>query len=245
MGVGRHDVLWALAALLLVPACGLPQGTGAKTNLTKLSDSIDLADEWLASARTATSNTTYKTNISTLREVLSTREIVLDPKNDGGPCSDNTEDEFTLAYVKPPLLSQPIHMCQETMTFSEAIIAQVLIHEGVHATGDNNECSTTQKELRYMVLANQRPFKNVYVESTSDPDCSSYNLGSGINFVILEDGTILPIPSVHEWSHEEAPDHAHYLRARRLRPMAPLLKRMIGPESLPWLRNILPYFFSP
>jgi hypothetical protein len=238
-------VLWTLGAMLLVSACGLPVETGAKTNLTKLSDSIDLADEWLATARTATSNTTYKNNITTLREVLATREIILDAKNDGGPCSDNTEDEFTLAYVRPPLLTQPIHVCQETMTFSESVIAQVLVHEGVHATGDNNECSTTQKELRYMVLASQRPFKNVYVESTSNPDCSSYNLGVGINFVILEDGSILPIPSVHEWSHEDAPEHAHYLRARRLRPMAPLLKRMIEPESRSWLTNILPYFFSP
>lgn len=238
-------VLWTLGAMLLVSACGLPVETGAKTNLTKLSDSIDLADEWLATARTATSNTTYKNNITTLRDVLATREIILDAKNDGGPCSDNTEDEFTLAYVRPPLLTQPIHVCQETMTFSESVIAQVLVHEGVHATGDNNECSTTQKELRYMVLASQRPFKNVYVESTSNPDCSSYNLGVGINFIILEDGSILPIPSVHEWSHEDAPEHAHYLRARRLRPMAPLLKRMIEPESHSWLTNILPYFFSP
>jgi hypothetical protein len=244
MGMGRYDVLWALGALLMLPACGLPESSGVKTNLMKLSDSVDLADEWLASARTATNNTTYKNNITSLRDVLSTREIVLDPKNDGGPCSDNTEDEFTLAYVRPPLLTQPIHVCQETMTFSESIIAQVLVHEGVHATGDNDECSTTQKELRYMVLAKQRPFKNVYVESTSNPDCSGYNLGTGINFVILEDGTVFFVPSVHEWSGEEAPGHAHYIRARRVQPMAPLLQRMIGPESRSWLTNILPYFFS-
>ena len=242
--MGRLGVLWALGALLVVTACGLPVSTAGKTNLTKLSDSLDLADEWLESARSATSNTTFKNNITTLREVLSTREVILDPKNDGGPCSDNTEDEFTLAYVRPPLLTQPIHVCQETMTFSEAIIAQVLLHEGVHATGDNNECSTTQKELRYMGLANQRPFKNVYVESTSNPDCSSFNLGVGINFVILEDGSILPLPSVHEWSHEDAPEHAHYLRGRRMRPTAPLLKRLIGSESTSWLSNLFPYFFS-
>jgi hypothetical protein len=122
------------------------------------------------------------------------------------------------------------------MQFSNAIIAQVLIHEAIHGAGNTNECATTKEELLYMTLANKRPFKNAYVDSTSNPDCSSYNLGSGINFIVLDDGNFVVVPHAVHFIDEEdhAPHGARYVRAKR---SSSLLERILGRDNATWISN--------
>jgi|GEM_PF-1321590 len=225
-----------LFPLLVSGGCGLP-ASEEKTDLQKLGSAVDLADSWLGKAKAATSSNTVKNRADDVSDVLNERDILLDGEDDDGPCAGNTEEEFTLAYVPVPLSSSPIHVCQETMVFSEAIIAQVLLHEGLHGAGNSSECSTTQDELEFMILAGQRPFKNAYVDADV---CAGYSLGDGVDFVILEDGSEVPVPRVALWTHVGAPKGARYVRVRRSLPSS-LLVRAIGPESLRWLSNIFPF----
>ncbi|MEO5668572.1 MAG: hypothetical protein ABIR96_10975 [Bdellovibrionota bacterium] len=235
----------ACGVAMLLAGCGLPTSSGgAKTNSEKLHDSNELALTWLDDASSATSVTSTRTKISALKNVLNSREKVIDVVHDGGPCTDNTAEEFTLAYIKSPLSTSSIHVCTEAFTFDEPIIAQVLIHEGTHGTGNADECSTTKQELQFMTLAGQKPFKNAYVDSTSNPDCSSYNLGAGIDFIVLDDGVVIPIPSVQEWSDLSAPHEARYIRVKRS-PSHSLMTALIGRNSSLWLSNILHSFYLP
>ena len=220
-------------------ACGMPESQ-TESAIQKLSSSTDLAITWLGVAETNAPTNTVSDRISDVSDALDTRQIILDEKNDGGPCSDNTEDEFTLAYIPPPLSTSSIHVCQEAMDFDKAIIAQTLIHEGIHATGNTSECGTTEQELQYMTLAGEQPFKNVYVD---DPSCASYDLGDGIDFIVLDDGFGTPVPvavpRVRDWRTHDAPHGARYTRMRRTPPT--LLVSILGRESTTWLSNIFPF----
>jgi hypothetical protein len=226
-------------SLLLAIACGLAAcGFPTKedpTSLQKLSASLDLALNWLDLAHDRTTGTPSKTEIRNIADVLEHRQIVLEGPNDPGYCADNTEEEFTLAYIVQPITSSssPIRVCTETLTFNSSVVAQVLIHEGLHGTNVTSECSTTSKEISIVALAGERPFKNAYVD---DPACASFNLGNGINFVILEDGSEAPIP-IRFRRDIHMPRGARYMKAPRNR-QTPLLHKMFGPESLPWLKSL-------
>lgn len=203
----------------------------------KLSSSIDLAITWLDVANSNAPSTIVRNRIANVTNVLESREILLEETDDGGYCADNTEEEFTLAYIVPPLSSSSIRVCQEALTFDKSIVAQTLIHEGIHASGNTSECSTTQQELQYMTLAGEQPFRNVYVD---DPECSSYNLGNGIDFIVLDDASGVPIPvggpQLRGWRTHDVPHGARYTRMRS-KPQS-LLVAVLGREPTSWLSSI-------
>jgi hypothetical protein len=210
----------SMAAILLVlSACGPLSNNGqAPSKLTRLRQSRELALDWIKTARANVNNATYLSNLSKnsylskinqLDDILSNRIIEIDNFADG-PCSENTSsektsDEFTLAYVENPPQNSNIYVCKEAFDFSNPIIAQVLIHEGIHITGVIDECKTTEFEVNIIHLAGQRPFKNFYVGS---PACASINFNH-INFLKLQDseeGT----PSALEWKEFILPQGAKY-----------------------------------
>jgi len=172
------------ALFLMLSSCGqISNGGTSKT--ARLNASRKLAITW---AETASTEAESISNIATLNKlddimpILENRELIIDLSS-SGPCAENTEEEFTLAYVEVPPKNSNIYVCTEAFDFSNDIIAQVLIHESIHITGVTDECNTTEYEVNIMDLAGQRPFKNSYVD---DPSCSSKDF-SGINFVVLSD----------------------------------------------------------
>lgn len=202
------------AILFVLSACGpLSNNGSAPSKLTRLNKSRELALDWIQKAGANVNNATYLSNLSKnsylskinqLDDILSNRIIEIDNFADG-PCSENTGDEFTLAYVKNPPQNSNIYVCKVAFDFSNPIIAQVLIHEGIHITGETNECKTTEFEVNIMHLAGQRPFKNSYVDT---PACASINFNH-INFLELQDseeGT----PSALEWKEFILPRGAKY-----------------------------------
>lgn len=194
----------------LIISCGqissLNEG-GKLSQQERIDASRELALEWAEKASNETSSERYLTKISELSNVLEERDIII-VKDQDGPCADNTYEEFTLAYVLNPPQNSDIYVCKESFEFENAIIAQVLVHEGIHITGETNECETTDFEVNITHLAGVNPFKNVYVDSTSDPDCSYLDLNH-ISFVTLtDDGESARRPI--QWNSKRLPKGLRY-----------------------------------
>lgn len=67
-----------------------------------------------------------------------------------------------------------IHFCPAIFKQTPNEIAQILIHEGVHAMGVDNECKTTAIELTAALLGGMRAFPNGYIAADSRGVACSY-----------------------------------------------------------------------
>jgi hypothetical protein len=187
MGLGSFGKIILIMPLLSQVAClVVPENSPNK----KLSESKKLADEWISIAQHSSLNTLTPADLlADMREALATRPIELISKTNLGPCDNTNFEGFVLAYIVSPISVNPINMCPKTMEYSTRTIAQVLVHEVVHASNIANECFTTGHELNIMTLAGQRPFKNGYVDSCP-------GVGDEVNFALEADGNLRPL-SIH------------------------------------------------
>jgi hypothetical protein len=55
-----------------------------------------------------------------------------------------------------------IFICEKAHLYSQAFLAQMLIHEGIHLTGIKDECETTRLELNLVRASGVLPFVNSY-----------------------------------------------------------------------------------
>lgn len=175
--------LCAAALCFLLASCGLPiSGSGS---LATTSSAKAQALVWLNQAKINTSASAFYNSITQVRNILNSTPIVLEYPTDGGACSDDV-DGITLAYVDNPPEESDIYMCSEALTYSNKIVAQVLIHESIHITGNTNECATSYIEAHIVHFAGEQPFENAYIEDcplTYDFSDISFSTSSDSNRV--------------------------------------------------------------
>jgi hypothetical protein len=170
----------SLGLLVLLSSCG-PQ-VGGQSRAARLNSARNAAITWVSNAEVAASSQeshAFITRIQSVRNSLKDSKLFIDLDKEG-PCSQNTEDRFTLAWVVPWEVNDEMNICIEIFNYSNNVISQVLIHESLHLTDTlanlykpDVECSTTKDELKIMTYARQRPFRNAYV----DDDGCNINAG--------------------------------------------------------------------
>lgn len=66
-----------------------------------------------------------------------------------------------MAYTAPDSLNG-IYVCSSSLKMKTIELAQVLIHEAIHLSGVDSECTTTSLEFAIMKRARLRPMRNGY-----------------------------------------------------------------------------------
>lgn len=70
------------------------------------------------------------------------------------------------AYVTPASMqNSELYVCRILLSEDLSYISQTLVHEALHmAYQSTDECKTTEREIRFMKLAEQQPYANGYVK---------------------------------------------------------------------------------
>lgn len=149
---------FGLALTLMVPQLAL-----ADTELT-LEFTFDTIRDHVTVAQ---QNAKTPEDIDLVRKVSSIvrRMTVKYPPNgmDFYGCSQNP---LMNAYVTPASMQiLELYVCRALLSENLSYISQTLVHEALHmAYQSSNECNTTEREIRFMKLAEQQPYANGYVK---------------------------------------------------------------------------------
>jgi hypothetical protein len=155
---------FVLSFLLILSACGQkPEHSSLDPDTQELAaQARSLSLAWLSEASLSGEDAATRIAAVEIASILREAPILAPPAVYADECEAQS-GKFVAAFVTQTSREAPIYICSESKRLGKVYLAQVFIHEALHLLGDNDECTTTQLELKLMAAAFRTPYQNSYV----------------------------------------------------------------------------------